>query len=560
MDISIPQVLTMKAVPPQSSAIGCQMLRQTVKANSFTRHGCSFQVKSPAVNALLDARQFGVWIQADWTAHQPTGQQNAQNLVRADYNGIQAGNFALWKRANGALLSVSTMTLNVNGSSFSYNGNQLTQFMDFAFSSGFGRQSKCDMGSWCSNPPYDRSDGERNRAFGCDWPDTWVTDDVCRSWHWLSIPIGPMLTSAFPYLKSISGAEVGAIPHISSLELDIQWRKGFPVYWLQHRPRAQDSVAVSRGGLTANRAVNFEDLTFGANNAALLEWSSAAQVDTRLGVEGKDHVAYVAGLQGAPASGHLIKVYQPEMSLVWATPPESLASSLLAPEFKLAHHRFVTYSQPVVFPANNVVARDINFTSIQLDVVPSLVISVVLGDIESFADANYSCPIQFDSLSVVTSTSSLPISNIDMSQVSQYDQYRIFKECLGQDIDFKSWQKYRQCVCFSAREMSAHGMIKGVYSPLSLSVSYKVDRPAQDTATIDKGASSYRTVAAKGAAMPVRNCTAWLVILSDSQIVLKENQCSLSDVRLPAEGVLNAIRGSRGKPQKAEATRLEDMA
>ena len=385
-----------------------------------------------------------------------------------------------------------------------------------------------------------------------------------------------MLTSAFPYLKSISGAEVGAIPHISSLELDIQWRKGFPVYWLQHRPRAQDSVAVSRGGLTADRAVNFEDRHFNlnagnagsapANNPALLQWSTAAQIDARLGVDGKDYTQYVAAVigQGAASSvqahGSLIKVYQPEMSLVWATPPESLASSLLAPEFKLAHHRFVTYSQPVVFPANNVVARDINFTSIQLDVVPSLVISVVLGDIESFADANYSCPIQFDSLSVVTSTSSLPISNIDMSQVSQYDQYRIFKECLGQDIDFKSWQKYRQCVCFSAREMSAHGMIKGVYSPLSLSVSYKVDRPAQDTATIDKGASSYRTVAAKGAAMPVRNCTAWLVILSDSQIVLKENQCSLSDVRLPAEGVLNAIRGSRGKPQKAEATRLEDMA
>ena len=110
MDISIPSTLTMVAEPPQSSAIGAQQLRQTVKANSFTRHGCSFQIKSPAVNALLDATQFGIWIQADWTFKQPANNQSAALMQRATYNAAADASFAFSKRANGVLLGCSTLS------------------------------------------------------------------------------------------------------------------------------------------------------------------------------------------------------------------------------------------------------------------------------------------------------------------------------------------------------------------------------------------------------------------------------------------------------------------
>ena len=41
-----------------------------------------------------------------------------------------------------------------------------------------------------------------------------------------------------------------------------------------------------------------------------------------------------------------------------------------------------------------------------------------------------------------------------------------------------------------------------------------------------------------------RDCTAFLCVYSDSEIVLEENKLSITDVRLPEDGVLSRIRGA----------------
>jgi len=92
---------------------------------------------------------------------------------------------------------------------------------------------------------------------------------------------------------------------------------------------------------------------------------------------------------------------------------------------------------------------------------------------------------------------------------------------------------------WSAKELHGQGQYKNVYSPISLSVEFQVTRPATDVADWAGRANANHITRPRAA-------TAFLCILSDSEITLEENKLSVIDVRLPAESVVQKIR-SAGK-------------
>ena len=137
----------------------------------------------------------------------------------------------------------------------------------------------------------------------------------------------------------------------------------------------------------------------------------------------------------------------------------------------------------------------------------------------------------------------MPLSNIDSSMVSQYDQYRVFLEITKQKISFEAYKRYRSCLIWSPKELHAAGQFKNVYSPISLSASFSVTRPAQDVA-------DWATRANTNHISRERDCTAFLCVYSDSEITLEENKLSIIDVRLPEDGVLARIRGAGNIEEK----------
>ena len=526
------ELVTFAPAPQQYSSKGSSILRTETEAQSQTKTSWQITVRSPSINAALLMKDCGIRCQVHWFMSNGIG-----GMQRGGNNRHIRGTFR--KRPYGFAMGLQSLTVTVNNSSFSFSNTDVMQILAGLWGYGEGYQ-----GEPSDEAPF-KFMAAKDRIEASNFPDWWadaagdvkydgpgaLTDPIMVGDFFMPLPVGIFLSAALPRIKSMSGYEAIAVPHLNEISINVTMKPDWCKYLLQSMPYARSAAR----GRRVDRSLGFfQGDQIESRLSTFHGWDPDAGGGGRYELTNHNGNAPdfsdARMLVGGVAIDGVISIKKPRLCCVWSSVPSGIP-----PTYSLGFHRFVSYREVVEVP-NAGLKATAHFSNIQLDVTPNIFI-VVCRSIQDWHSCNYFAPFDWKSIKITSTTSSSPVGNIATDlRCNAVDQYRIYKSSTGNEkLSFDEWFRYRQCICFSGTELSSALAFRNCYNPVSLSVSFDFYRDAAERAP---WAGSVAYTAAN------TEYTCYLIQVGDSVATLSEGACKVADVRLQPQQIVSSMSGA----------------